>query len=385
MRVVIILPTYNEKGNIDKIIPLLEEEIIPKIKNHELHILVADDNSPDGTGKIVEELIKKYKNLHLLKGEKEGLGAAYVRAMSTAVEKLNADIMFEMDADFFHDPKKIPLFLSKIDEGFDFIIGTRYSNGGSIPKNWGLHRKAFSIIGNLLVRSILMRFSIHDWTGGYRALKKEVFLKEKKELVKFKGYTFQVAFLYKALRDGFKVAEVPFSATDRTMGRSKIAPMEYIINLLKYVITARIKELLTGSFGKFLVVGGIGFIINASLYSYFINNSSLSLFFSNIIAAQFAIFSNYNFNNLWTFKERKAMNIYSYILKMFQFFLTSNIGVWLIQSGTIKAGELIYGRQYPYIYFVIGTFFLLIWNFTVYNKIIWRVKRKSSPAPASLV
>lgn len=372
MKVVVIIPTYNEKGNIERLIDILETQIFPTIKNHNMNILVADDNSPDGTSQEVKRLMNKWKNVDLCIGEKKGLGAAYIRGMTYAIQKMGAEIMFEMDADLSHDPKKIPEFLKKIDEGADMAVGTRYSQGGSIPSNWGFQRKLFSIFGNLLVRAILMRFSIHDWTGGFRCLKKEVFLREKNELTSFLGYTFQVSFLHKAARDGFKIAEVPINFTDRTLGRSKIVPREYIADLLRYVISSRIKELISGSFGKFLVVGSTGFAINILLYAFFINNTKLSLFFANIIAAQFAIFSNYNLNNLWTFKERKSVNLGSYLWKMLQFFLSSNIGVWLIQSGVIKVGELMYGRKYPYIYFIIGTGLLLIWNFTMYSRVIWK-------------
>lgn len=371
MKVVIILPTYNEKGNIEKIINILEENIFPRIKNHQMHILVADDNSPDGTAEEVKKLMKKWKNIELNIGEKKGLGAAYVRSMTYAIEKINADIMFEMDADLFHDPKKVPDFLKKIDEGYDIVIGTRYSGGGSIPENWGLNRRIYSIGGNLLVRSVLMRFSIHDWTGGYRSLRKEVFLKEKDELKKYKGYTFQVAFLHKAVRDGFKVAEVPFIAKDRTLGHSKIAPKEYIFNLLKYIISARIEELLKGPFGKFLVVGGIGFIINAAVLRILVEGFSWSPSFANLLGAAIAIFSNYNFNNLWTFNERKITKFSRYFKKMFQFYVTSSFGVIFIQTGTIFIGDHLIGRNHYFIYFLIGTFFLLIWNFTMYNRVIW--------------
>lgn len=374
MNVVIILPTYNEKGNIEHLITILEEEVFPKIINHKMSILVADDNSPDGTADEIKKLMKKYKNLDLNIGEKRGLGAAYVRGMTYAIEKMNADVIFEMDADFFHDPKKIPQFLEKINQGFDFIVGTRYSDGGSIPKNWKLHRKAFSILGNLLVRSILMRFSIHDWTGGYRAIKKEVFLKEKQELIKFKGYTFQVAFLYKALKDGFKVAEVPFHATDRVLGRSKIAPLEYIINLLKYVITARITEVFIGTFGKFLIVGGIGFVINAVMLRALVEGYRVAPEPANLIGAALAIFSNYNLNNLWTFKGRSRTGIGVYLWKLLHFYLTSSFGVIFIQTGTIALGNIIFGKQLYFLYFIIGTGVLLIWNFTIYNRFIWRKK-----------
>lgn len=374
MKVVIIIPTYNEKGNIERLIPILEKDIFPKIKNHNMNILVADDNSPDGTAHEVRKLMKDWENINIVEGQKHGLGAAYVRAMSYAVEKMGADIMFEMDADLSHDPYKIPKFLKKIDEGFDMAIGTRYSQGGSIPSNWGLTRKLFSIIGNLLVRTILMRFKIHDWTGGFRALKKEVFLKEKNELTAFRGYTFQVSFLHKVVRDGFKVAEVPIHFTDRTMGRSKIAPREYIVDLLKYIITARIKELVTGSFGKFLVVGGIGFVVNVIALKVMVEIIHWDPVPANLAGAAIAIFSNYNFNNLWTFKERKVTDVSRYISKLIQFYATSAFGVILIQTGTIFIGDTFLGRQFYFIYFLLGTFLLLIWNFTMYNKVIWRKK-----------
>lgn len=374
MKVVVIIPTYNEKGNIERLVEILESDIFPKIKNHEMSILVADDNSPDGTADEVKKLMKKYKNLDLNLGEKHGLGAAYVRAMTYAIDKLGAEVMFEMDADLSHDPNKIQDFLKKIDEGYDFVIGTRYSQGGSIPANWGLSRKMFSIVGNLVVRFILLKFSIHDWTGGFRAIRKEVFLKEKDELDAFRGYTFQVSFLNKVVRDGFKVAEVPIHFTDRTLGRSKIAPREYIIDLLKYVITASIKEKIFGSFGKFLVVGGTGFLIQLIVYRFIINTTTLPLGLSNLLSAQLAIFSNYNLNNLWTFKKEKSKSIFSYFGKMAVFFLTSNTGVFFIQSGIIQLGEILFGREFPlpYVYFVFGTGILLIYNFTMYRFVIWK-------------
>ncbi len=376
MKVVIIIPTYNEKGNIERLIEILETDIFPKIKNHDMNILVADDNSPDGTADEVKNLMEKYKNLDLNTGEKHGLGAAYVRAMTYAIEKMNAEVMFEMDADLSHDPKKIPDFLKKIDEGYDFVIGTRYSQGGSIPSNWGLSRKMFSVVGNLVVRFILLKFSIHDWTGGFRAMKKEVFLKEKPELTAFRGYTFQVSFLNKVVRDGYRVAEVPIHFTDRTLGRSKIAPKEYIIDLLKYVIITSIKEKIFGSFGKFLVVGGTGFVIQLIVYRTIINSTSLPLGLSNLLSAQLAIFSNYNLNNLWTFRKEKSKSFLSYIGKMIIFFATSNVGVFFIQSGLIQLGEILFGRQFPlpYVYFVFGTGVLLIYNFTMYRFVIWRRK-----------
>ena len=109
MKAVIILPTYNERENIERIIPILEDDVFPKIKNWDMAILVADDKSPDGTAEVVEKFAKKYKNIQISSGEKKGLGAAYVRGMTHAIDKMNADVVFEMDADLQHDPLKVRL------------------------------------------------------------------------------------------------------------------------------------------------------------------------------------------------------------------------------------------------------------------------------------
>jgi dolichol-phosphate mannosyltransferase len=373
MKAIVIIPTYNEKGNIERIIPAVED-VFKEVKNYQTGILIVDDSSPDGTGEIVKELMKKYDNLHLLVGQKNGLGAAYLRGMTYAVDELNADVVFEMDADFFHDPKKIPVFLQRIDEGNDFVIGTRYSAGGSIPANWGLHRKIMSVWGNLLIRMILMRFNIHDWTGGYRAIKKEVFLKEKEKLANFSGYTFQVGSLLNAVHDGFKVAEVPFHATDRTMGKSKIPGIQTIIETLYFVITARIKELVFGPFGKFLVVGGTGFVIQAVILRAMVGIFNIDPTISNLTGAVVAIFSNFNLNNLWTFKTEKINGVLQYLWKLLNFYATSAIGVIIIQTGIIFLGDMLFGKKFYFLYFIFGTGILLIYNFTVYRLIIWRKK-----------
>lgn len=375
MKIVVIPATYNEKGNIERLITIMEEEVFPKIKNHEMYILVADDNSPDGTGKEVRKLMKKWRNLNISQGPRNGLGAAYIRGMTYAVEKLDADVMFEIDADLQHDPHKIPQFIKKIDEGYDMVVGNRYSDGGSIPENWPIARKIFSIAANLFVRTVFTKFSVHDWTGGYRALRKEVFLKEKDKLTNYKGYIFQISFLHKAVRDGFKIAEVPFHFSDRTLGNSKIAPLGYILDVVYYVVVSRIKELIFGKFGKFLVVGGVGFTLNAVVLRILVEVFKWHPASANLVGAAVAIFSNYNFNNIWTFSDRKSNSIFSYFKKLIGFYVSSATGVIFIQTGTIFVGTHVVGRKYYFIYFLIGTFFLLIWNFTMYSKVIWKRKK----------
>ena len=405
MKVVIVIPTYNEEGNVGRLVEILEKDIFPNIKNHEMNILIVDDNSPDGTKEEVIRLMKKWKNIDLNIGERKGLGAAYVRGMAYAVEKMRAEIMFEMDADGQHDPKKIPQFLEKIDEGYDMGIGTRYSNGGSIPKNWPLVRKAFSIIGNNLVRLILMRFSIHDWTGGYRVLKKDVFLKEKDELTSFRGYTFQVSFLHKAVRDGFKIAEVPFDFSDRTLGDSKIAPKEYIADLLKYVIAARVIEL--RRFIKFLIIGGAGFILQIFSQELSVKiglASAIGIFVSPIVfalsqhhgfnalrdgvagglGAETAILSNFILNNLWTFKDTSGIKERSnFLIRLLKFNLISLTSI-VIQSVSIWVFVRVLGDSLNIFSYTLPTriviivpviiFFIVPLNYFIYNNIIWKTQ-----------
>jgi dolichol-phosphate mannosyltransferase len=371
MRVVIILPTYNEKGNIERLISILQNEIFPKIKKHDMSILVVDDNSPDGTGDEVKKLMKKWSNIRLNTGDKKGLGAALIRGMSYAVGDLKADVLFGMDADLFHDPKKIPEFLSKIEKGYDMVIGTRYSNGGSIPPNWGLHRKIFSIFGNLIVRTILMRFRVHDWTGGFRAIKREVFLREKNELTSFKGYTFQVAFLHKAVRDGYKIAEVPFLATDRTLGRSKIAPLEYITNLLKYVVNARFTEVLHSSFLKYAITGLVGYGINAITLEVLFRNG-LHPGIAGAIGGELAIIWNFSMNNFWSFSKYRITKPIKLLLKFPQFNFVA-LGSLIIISTVLTVGTHFYGSSSRQVLLIIAIFFLVIpYSYTMYNIFIWK-------------
>src|SRR6266498_3131771 len=154
MKIIVILPTYNERENISKMIPLLEEEIFPTIKNHKMHILVVDDKSPDGTADAVKELMKKWDNVKLLSGDKDGLGAAYVRGMKHAMKEMDADAVMEFDSDFQHNPHDIPRLISAMDQGADYVIGSRYIPGGSIPKEWGLDRKFLSVFGSLFIQIV---------------------------------------------------------------------------------------------------------------------------------------------------------------------------------------------------------------------------------------
>jgi len=376
MKVVVIIPTYNERENILILLNKLAE-VFKGIKHHELSYLVIDDTSPDGTGDVVKTYMRAHRNVHIISGKREGLGKAILRGMTEAFEHMGADAILQMDADLSHDPLVAPKFLEALDKGANFVVGSRYIKGGAIPQNWGLIRKIYSRIGNFIVRFGLGHLRVHDWTGGYRAYTKKFYDEVHHELGQYSGYVFQIAFLHKAIHHDAILHEVPFHFTDRRFGHSKIAPAEYIFNIYKYIAISRIQEIVTGSFGKFLVVGGIGFIINAVFLVVFHNWVHLSAAVSNLIGAAIAIFSNYNLNNIWTFKESKIAGIGAYLIKLVQFYVTSAFGVIVIQTGTIAIGVRLFGDKRYFLYFLIGTTLLLIWNYIMYSRVIWKKPKRA--------
>lgn len=358
-KVIIILPTYNEKGNIENLVEKIHE-ISKKVKNWRLEILIVDDNSPDGTGKIAAKLARQWQGVYFISGQKKGLGAAYVRGMDYAIKKMKAAVLFQMDADFSHNPEKIPEFLKKIEKGYDFVIGGRYLKGGSIPQNWGVKRKIFSIGGNLIVRSILGHFSISDWTSGFRAIKKDYFQKVRHSLLKYRGYTFQIAFLHKALHNGAKVTEIPIHFIDRKYGQSKIIPPEYIVTLLIYIFGSRTKEIFESSFFKFCLVGLSGTAIDFSLLYLGVEYGNLKPTVAKIFSTSAAIVNNFVWNSLWTFGNRQTQN--SPFKKFLNYVLVSLIAFFLA-IGLMEIFTRISGPKYYILYNVIIVILVTFWNY----------------------
>ena len=368
MKIVVILPTYNERENIVKL--LTELEVFKQsIHNHSISFLVADDMSPDGTEAVVKAYQKTHKDVYCISGKKEGLGKALLRAMSYAVDTLHAELIVQMDADLSHDPKKFPLFIKAIDDGADFSVGSRYIKGGSIPENWGIHRKIFSIVGNAIVRYGLGHPGVHDWTGGYRAFKKKFFVENKDEMKAYSGYVFQIAFLHKAIEKNAQVVEIPFHFTDRLYGKSKIAPFEYIKNVLEYVIKARIHGFFQGTFGKFAVVGTIGFIINTFILI-FLKELGVHPAIGSALGAECAIISNFFLNNRWTFHDRIVRG--KQLIGKFLQFNGTSLGAIVIQSLTVYIGTVIFGISAYFISYILGVGIGLMWNYWMYSRVIWK-------------
>jgi dolichol-phosphate mannosyltransferase len=369
MKLVFILPTYNERENIIRLLDILHDTL-HGVKKYTVLYLVVDDNSPDGTRNLVIEYQKKHSDVYILSGQKEGLGKAMLRGMAYAVTKLNADYLFQMDADLSHDPKAVPLFLYELDHGADFVVGSRYIKGGSIPENWGFHRKIFSVVGNAIVRFGLGYPQVHDWTGGFRVYRKKFFEQSSEQLTKYSGYVFQIAFLHKSIMNGAAITEVPIHFTDRQYGKSKIAPFEYIRNVFRYVILSRMAQKATRSFVKFLIVGTFGFIINTIILEIGVR-AGMHPAIASIVGAEFAIISNFFLNNAWTFKERKISTKTKKFFKFLQFNGTS-VGAIIIQALSVYIGTHIYGVGEYRVFYIIGILIGLFWNYTMYSRVIWK-------------
>ncbi len=215
-KVLVIIPTYNESENILNIIP----EVLSKSStNYQFNVLVVDDNSPDGTAKMVEDL--KNPNVFILKRERKmGLGTAYIAGFKYSIEN-KFDYVYEMDADFSHDPKYLPQFLDEMEKGYDLVVGSRYINGVSVV-NWPIRRLFLSYFANIYTR-IVTGMKVHDTTAGFACYDVLKLAQIDLDKVKSNGYSFQIEMKFKYYKKKFKIKEIPILFIDRRAGNSKMS------------------------------------------------------------------------------------------------------------------------------------------------------------------
>lgn len=212
---IVIIPTYNEIEN--------AENIIRKVMSLQpaFDLLIVDDNSPDGTGKLVTQLQKEFTNLHLLsRKEKNGLGTAYIEGFKWCLNK-GYDYIFEMDADFSHNPDDLIRLYNACEQGADLAIGSRYINGVNVV-NWPMNRVLMSYYASAYVRFIT-GMNVRDTTAGFVCYTRKLLETIELDKIKFRGYAFQIEMKFTALKYGFKITEVPIIFTDRTQGESKMS------------------------------------------------------------------------------------------------------------------------------------------------------------------
>jgi len=215
VRRLICLPTYNERENLESMLRALGG-----LGLEGLEVLVIDDSSPDGTGEIADRLAAEHDWVHVLHRErKEGLGPAYLAGFRRALE-LGADLVFEMDCDFSHDPAAVPR-LAEAAKLADLVLGSRYVEGGG-TRNWGVVRRFISRGGSLYAQ-MLLQLGIRDLTGGFKCYRRRVLETIDLDAIHSRGYAFQIETTYRALRAGFSVVEVPITFADREVGGSKMS------------------------------------------------------------------------------------------------------------------------------------------------------------------
>lgn len=216
-RLMVVLPTYNERENLPRITQALFALDIPG-----LEILVVDDNSPDGTGQLAETLRGEYDDkIHVLhRQEKNGLGPAYLAGFQKALS-LGAELIVQMDADGSHQPKYLHEMLMLI-PGKDVVIGSRFMPGGGVDTSWSLYRKMLSLWANRIYTPAILGLPVYDATGGFKMWRRETLLGMGLERIKSNGYVFQVEMTYVAHRLGYKLGEFPIYFPDRTIGESKM-------------------------------------------------------------------------------------------------------------------------------------------------------------------
>jgi len=216
LRITVVTPTYNEAENLPKLVSALFA--LPL----DLRVLVVDDNSPDDTGQIADELAKQNNRLQVMhRPGKLGLRSAYLNAFQQLMQRDDMDAIVQMDADFSHDPAVLPDMAARI-ESCDVVIGSRYVEGGSVDERWPLWRKELSAFGNLYARSIL-RFPLRDVTTGYRMWRREVLRSMPLERIRSSGYVFLVEMAYLAYCLEYRISEVPIYFADRRWGKSKMS------------------------------------------------------------------------------------------------------------------------------------------------------------------
>lgn len=365
-KVVIIIPTYNEAAGIAQTLHAVFNAT-SALQGYEVHVLVFDSASTDTTQSIVKVLQTTYPNVHLkTESAKSGLGSAYLQAMRYALTDMNADIVFEFDADLSHKPDYIAPMLKQL-KTCDVVLGSRYVKGGSIPANWGWHRKVLSVLGNQVARVILTR-NYKDFTSGFRATRRCALLAVLPKRFLSDQYAYKLELLWLLHKNKSRIVEYPIEFVDREKGLSKL-PANSIIDSLRVVLVLRFFKL--RHYMKMCLVGVTGMSVQFIVYN--VARYYVSPFYAAQLAVTVAIVNNFMLNSRFTFKKRQSLSKRNRLksFSVFVFYSISMIyfqsywlqwGVKLIGAGAVKENLLVIMGM------VIGSFL----NYFIYSRVVWR-------------
>ena len=295
-RVCFVIPTYNEAENIT----LLLGRLTDLYADPNTLFLVVDDESPDGTGGLVRQFADGDARVHLLEGRKRGLGSAYVRGISHAMDTLGADVVVQMDADFSHDPEDAGRLLTRVATDADVAIGSRYVAGGAVDEAWGFRRRQLSLWGNRMARWIAGLKGVRDCTAGFKAIRASALRAARVEEISVLGYAFQVALLHRLLHSGARVVEEPIYFRDRERGVTKLG-LDSMLEFMYHIWWLRLTSHRT--FIKFCVTGLSGVFVNLGAFQ-LLTELGVHRYLASPIAIELSIISNFLINNHWTFGDR---------------------------------------------------------------------------------
>lgn len=387
-KAVILLPTYNEKDNLEKFI----EDVFKEEKNSSgwhFEILVVDSSSPDGTMELAQKLAAKNSRLHTLTVGK-GLGVALIEGHNFAIKNLKPDGLVQMDADGQVGTDVLPRLLKGLDEGCDLVLGSRFVSGGKNKLSFS--RRLFSAGSSWVCRILMGPFDIREFTNSARAFTPALFQKINFGRLPWreKSFIIQPAFLHEAILAGAKYKEVPLVFKNRAEGYSKNKVVNYTYDLITYALdarlhqwginiplfafTRRVKTLI-----KFGVVGFSGTIVDFAFYNIFISVINIPPATSKAFSTEIAIINNFIFNHIWTFRYRKNQ---TKLWQKFTIFNLVSLGGLLIGVLIIKLLHTLYGNgfvdflgikvAYYNIYFFITIPPVMLWNFTVNHLVTWK-------------
>lgn len=362
-KICFVLPTYNEEENIENII----QQILKEEKNQSKHtfsILVVDDNSTDETQAIVQRYSSLNSKVHLVTGQKKGLGDAYKRGFNYALNDLQADLIFQMDSDGQHDTSLIPHFVSSIEEGRDVVIGSRFVEGGTTP-DFSFSRLIMSKVGNLLVRYVGGITQVKDCTSGYRAIRASYLKELDFSYLSTRGYSFQSSLICDLAWRGADISEIPIEFSSRQGGDSKLAlrdQIEFLLNIPR--LGFRNLE----DFMKYSLVGVSGVFVNLGLYLFLTRYYEISEVVAPLIAIESALISNFILNNFWTFGKRITQSRIR--VKFVKFHLVSGFSA-LINYSAFLTLFLVFGL-YDILANLIGIGLAAIVNYLINSNWTWK-------------
>jgi dolichol-phosphate mannosyltransferase len=376
MKIIVIIPTYNEQENISRIISQIQA-VFKKINHHQMQILVFDSHSSDHTVENVKQCQQTWGNIHLLtEPKKTGLGSAYTQAMRYATNTLEADAVVEFDADGSHQPKYLIDMVKKLDQGYEVVVGSRYIKGGKVSVDWPWYRRLISKAGNWVSRTVLTR-KYKDFTSGFRLTRTQVLRRIDLTQLLSKQYAYKLHLLWWLHKINAKIIEIPIEFIDRTQGVSKL-PRHTIIDSLAVVSRLRLRELIT--YIKVCACGLIGMILQIITFNILVTSISPTL--SNTIATELAILSNFITNNYFTYAKNRfsfRKKTRHFLKKILHFNLCSMLSL-ILQIAIMHVGVRIwgYGLLIYNALLIAGILLGSVTNYFFYQKIIWKHRKKET-------